>query len=283
MLLDAREVRQRLLDLFPAVTIQQFPLVRDKMTKAEAIAAVAHGAEATDVLDFVGTAFGHLHQHVHVFPRDPALDRPDAPMPFGVAPFTATIEGDEYHYFYLVPLIYQLVLDTPLEHHSVTFAWPVKLVVAFDHVRIHFTIMAKKPQAYAAEGRVVLRSAHEPTERDLLADFGSVTGRPLDFNRGIKALWDADVFDAPAVRYKRARATSQEVMDEAFTVKRDDPDRYAELADKQLYNTIFVFSGKKTCIKYFVADPTQGKLVFRRYSSSTDCVDDVVRRILAAS
>ena len=175
------------------------------------------------------------------------------------------------------------MLDTPLERHSVTFAWPVKLVASPDHVRIHFTIMAKKPQAYALDDRVVVKSAQEPTEGDLLSEFLPATGRPLDLNRGIKALWDADAFDAPAVRYKRARATSVEVMDEAFTVKRDDPDRYAELTDKPLYTTTFTFTGEDACIKYFVADPTQGRLVFRRYSSSTNCVDDVIGRILAAN
>ena len=283
MLIDAREVRERLLDLFPAATIQQFPQVREKMTKADGIAAVAQDAEVTDVREFAATMFGYLHQHVHVFHRDPANDRPNVPMPFGVAPFTSTTAEQEHHYFYLVPLIYELVLDAPLERHSVTFAWPVKVVVALDHIRIHFTIMAKKPQAYAADGRVVVSSAQEPTERDLLGEFHLGIGHPLDLNLGIKALWDADVFDAPAVRYKRSRATSLEVMDEAFTVKRDDPQRYAELADKPLYNTTFTFTGENACIKYFVADPTHGGLAFRRYSSSTDCVDDVVRRILAAN
>lgn len=282
MLIDAREVRERLLDLFPAATIQKFPQVREKMTKAEGIAAVAQDAAVTDVREFASTMFGYLHQHVHVFHRDPASGRPSVPMPFGVAPFTSTAAGQEQHYFYMVPLIYELVLDAPLEHHSVTFAWPLKVVVALDHVRIHFTIMAKKPQAYAADGRVVVSSAHKPTDRDLLGEFLSI-GHPMDLNRGIKALWDADVFDAPAVRYKRSRATSLEVMDEAFTVKRDDPQRYAELADKPLYNTTFTFTRENACIKYFVADPTQGKLAFRRYSSSTDCVDDVVRQILAAN
>ncbi|MDE0357247.1 MAG: hypothetical protein OXN92_05840 [Gammaproteobacteria bacterium] len=283
MPIDAREVRERLLDLFPAATIQQFPQVREKMTKVEGIAAVAQHAALTDVREFAATMFGYLHQHVHVFHRIPAHDHLNVPTPFGVDPFTSTTAGQEHHYFYLVPLIYELVLDAPLERHSVTFAWPVKVVVAPDHVRIHFTIMAKKPQAYAADGRVVVNSTQEPTERDLLGEFHLDVGHPLDLNRGIKALWDADVFDAPVVRYKRSRATSLEVMDEAFTVKRDDPQRYAELAGKPLYNTTFTFTGENACIKYFVSDPTQGRLAFRRYSFSTDCVDDVVRQILAAN
>ncbi len=77
MLIDAREVRERLLDLFPAATIQQFPQVREKMTKADGIAAVVQDAEVTDVREFVATMFGYLHQHVHVFT---AIQRMTAPM-----------------------------------------------------------------------------------------------------------------------------------------------------------------------------------------------------------
>ena len=81
MLIEAREVRERLLDLFPAATIQEFRQVREKMTKAEGIAAVAKGADLNDVREFVATMFGRLHQHVHIFQRDPTNSRLDVPSP----------------------------------------------------------------------------------------------------------------------------------------------------------------------------------------------------------
>lgn len=288
MPIEVREVRERLLDLFPAETIRAFPQVDEAMTKAEGIAAVAAGADLNQVREFLERTFGRLHQHVHIFERDPADGRaPNVGTQFGVDPFAVRVEGGERHHFYLLPLTYDLVLDAPLERSDLTFAWPLKLVIAQDHVRVHFTIMAKKPQAHVEDGRAVVKSVQRPTEGDLLVGFPASLGLaargPLDFNRGIKALWDADEFDAPTVQYKRARATSKDVMDEAFTVKAHDPDLYAELADKPLYQTTLLFMGEDPCIKYLVVDPTQGTLVFRRYSSSNDCVDGVIRRILAAN
>ena len=42
--IEAREVRKRLLGLFPLATIQKFPQVHEAMTKAQGITAVAEGA-----------------------------------------------------------------------------------------------------------------------------------------------------------------------------------------------------------------------------------------------
>ena len=245
--------------------------------------AAVDGADLNDIREFVRINFGRLHQHVHIFERDPANGQAQSPgTVFGAGPFAVAAEGDESHYFYLLPLTYALVLDGPLQHHDLLFAWPLKLVVAPAHVRIHFTIMAKSPQAHVEEGRAVLKSTRRQTERDLLAEFSGL-GLPLDLNRGIKNLWDADVFDAPDVQYKRARATSKEVMDEAFTVKQHDPKLYAALENNPLYQTTFQFMGEDPCIKYLVVDPTQGMLGFRRYSFSNDCVDNVIGRLLAAN
>ena len=284
MSIQVREVRKRLLNLFPRATLLGFPQARKTRTKADAISAVADGADLDDVRGFVSSKFGCLHQHVHMFERGRSSNHAlRIGELFGVRPFSERMDGDEHHHFYLIPLHYDLVLDEPLERRVVTFAWPVKVVVAPQHARIHFTIMAKSLQAYIRGDRVVMKSVQKPKTHDLLNDFRYFAGRPLDFNRGIKALWRDDEFDARKVQYKRARATSLEVMDERFTVRRHDPDRYAELANKQLYKTTFEFSGENPCIKYFVADPTQGTLAFRRFSSFSYCIDDVIRRLLAAN
>jgi hypothetical protein len=284
MPIGSRVVRERLLDLFPAEAIQAFPEVRDKMTKAEAAAAVAKGADADDVRNFVASNFGRLHQHVYFF--EPGLTNGviNANPPYGVAPFRTGKKSEERSYFYLLRLAYDLVLDNPLEKETLAFAWPLKVVVAPNHSRLHLTIMAKSLSGYMPEDRSVLKTLQRPTERDLLNEFRQSFGwQRLDLNRGIKALWDTGEFDAPSVQYKRPRSITTNVMDEDFTVRAHDPERYIELLDKPLFQTTFRFLGDEPCIGYFVADPTNGSLVFRRYSTSNDCIDDVVRRILAAN
>lgn len=278
MPLDSRAVRQRLLDLFPAPTVHALAGLDEHGTKAEAAAAVAAEGDLDRIRAFVADSFGWLHQHVYVFERDGEAANPMEA--FEVPSFEQRTVGNERYYFFLLPLRYRVALDEPLEWQALNFAWPVKLVLAPDHIRLHVTIMAKTPSAYVEDGRRVIRASQEPSEAELLRDCVIPRGRPVDLNQGIKALWAEDLYDAPSVQYKRELSTSKDVMDENFTVKRHDPERYEELVDKPLLNTSFWFTIPDPCIEYFVADPSEGKMVFRRFPDSNDCVDDVVRRIL---
>lgn len=285
---NARGVRKRLLGLFPKATIQSFPQVHQGMTKAEGIDAVVETVGLDTVRDFVVRRFGRLHQHVYIFERRSARGSLETTTPFGKAPFRAEgTTGGERHHFYLLDLIYELVLDAPLDRSEVRFLWPVKIVTGESHVRVHLTIMAKDLKAYTPEGRPVIRSSPKPNRRELLTGFpaslGLDTGGPLDINRGVKTLWEADEFDAVTVHSKRSRSTSREVMDEEFTVKQDDPTLYAGLWARPLYHASFKLNPSLACIKRFVAKPTRGILEFRQYSLSDECVDDVARRILAAN
>lgn len=283
------EVRERLLEIFPAQTLQAFPQVDDKMTKAEAIAAVVAAASPADLRDFMLANFGRLHQNIYLFERGQNAGNPTPDVPFGVAPFAADTRGSEEHHFFLLPLSYDLILDGPdgLVRESLPFAWPAKLVVASEHVRVHLAMMAKSPQAHVGSERTVVKATPNPTEKDLLSGFpaslGLVGCGSLDVNKGIKALWDDDEFDAPVFRYKRSRSTAKEVMDESYLVKRDDPTRYAELIVEPLYQTTFQFMGDAPCIEYFVIDPTNGSVAFRRFSDTEGCVDGVLGKILAAN
>ena len=63
----------------------------------------------------------------------------------------------------------------------------------------------------------------------------------------------------------------------------DDHDLYEELATDPLYQTTFRFMGESPCIDYFDTEPTNGTIMFRRYSSSSECVDGVIRKIIEAN
>lgn len=283
--IGSHAISERLLDLFPADTLRVFEEAEGSPTKAERIDAILDRATEADLRRFVSDHFGRLHQHVYVLARegdgDIALEQP-----FGGA-FEVRDVDEERHAFYLETLTHQLVIDSPLEHRQLRFAWPLKVVEAPDHVRVHFTIMNKSPQAYMEDGRRVVSSSPAPRESQLLEQFRAVSGidaaQDLDLNRGVKALWDAGEYDAPSVKYKRTRATSKDVMDEAFMVRSHDPDLYEELQDKPLFGTTLRFMDDDPCIDYFFVNPTNGFLRFRRYSATNECVDRVIRRIVAAN
>lgn len=288
------EVRNRLLNLFPKDAVHESPHVDEQKKKADAIEDVVDNVGDHELCDFVATNFGRLHQYVYLFEWNPPEDDLEPDQFFSEEPIQTTQQEDEIHHYYLLDHIYSLVTessnrDPSIQREQLRFSRPVKVVIADDHLRVNFTTMQKSPSAYVDEDCNVITSSPHPKTKTLLeANFLSTTGivghvHRMDINRGIKELWDRDDIDAPRVKYKRAVATSKDMMDEDLTVKEDDPDLYDELQDKPLFNTTFLLVGDNSCTKYFVADPTKGTIIFRRYSSTRDCIDNVVREIVEAN
>jgi len=230
MLIERRVMRRRLLQLFPKATLDSFPAAINKKNKTEMVDAVVDSATIDDIIRFVRDRFGRLHQHTHIFePDDRIAEALDDVVPLGATSLESpvTVRG-ELHSTYILPLDYNLILGNPLQEHTIRFPWPFKVVAASDHCRIHFTIMAKDIKAHMEGDRPIEKVTQRPTRLELLRAFPSTLGlshvTPLDFNRGIKDLWENnDIFDARNVKHKRVRATSRDVMDGTYTIKRDDP------------------------------------------------------------
>ena len=287
MLIEEREMRRRLLQLFPKATLDSFPAAINKQNKIEMVEAVVDSATIDDINRFVRDRFGRLHQHTHIFePDDRIAEALDEVVPLGATLLESpvTVRG-EHHSTYILPLDYHLILGSPLEEHIIRFPWPFKVVTATDHCRIHFTIMAKDIRAHMADDRPIEKVTQQPTRRELLRAFPSTLSldpvTPLDFNKGVKDLWkNNDIFDARNVKHKRVRATSRDVMDGSYTIKRDDPVLFQELMGRPLFDTAFVLWPEHQFTKYFIANPTKGILSFRCYSEKSEDVDEFIRRIL---
>lgn len=268
--------RERLLDLFPANVLSARNGSPGGL-KGAAVSGLAQGFGVDEAQAFVAEHFGFLHQHVHVFEQGPRNDPAEV---LGTEAGHHRWQGEDHHVF-IRELTYDLVVEGPLEAMTLTLPWPLKLVRGQGHVRLHSTIMARSPATLI--DRPVVKAVKTPREKDLVGALRAIgIGDPLDLNRGIKRLWFDDVFDAPAVQYKRERATTRDVMDEEFLVKADDPELYDELQDKSLYDVMFKMR-EPECVKYFVADPTRGTLSFRRFPASETCIDALIQRIIAAN
>lgn len=290
MLIEEREMRRRLLQLFPKATLDSFPAAINKKNKTEMVEAVVDSATTDDINGFVRDRFGRLHQHTHIFePDDRIVAALDEAVPFGATLLEspATVRGEQ-HRTYILPLDYNLILGNPLEERTIRFPWPFKIVAAPDHCRIHFTIMAKDIRAHMKDDRPVEKVTQQPTRHELLRVLPSALDldymTPLDLNKGIKDLWENnDIFDARNVKHKRVRATSKDVMDGSYTVKRDDPVLFRELMGRPLFETAFVLWPEHQFTKYFLANPTKGILSFRCYSEKSGNIDEFVRRILGVN
>lgn len=108
----------------------------------------------------------------------------------------------------------------------------------------------------------------------------AVTSVPLDVNRGIKYIWDNDIIDSPRVRAKKPRSTSQETMDAGLYLKREEPQRYAELIQDPLLKAIFYCMQRPEELgRKFVCDATNGRFSFTSYSQPL-VIENVIRLVL---
>ena len=290
MLPNGDQMRQRLLDLFPKASLDSFAAAIGERTKETMIAAILDTASDDQLTDFVCTKFGRLHQHIYIYQHNRHASRtlPTA-TPFGVSPLTAPRDvGGEQHYTYISQLDYDLLLADPagIVRETVSFPWPIKIVSAPDHLRIHFAIMAKDLKVYVDDGRIIEKTTRQRTKSQLLLQLPidlEVGGMiPVDINGGIKALWDEDVFDGARVRFKRPNATLTEAMDSSFTIKQSDPELFAEILISPILHIAAHFTSNAFTAS-FVAQPTKGNLSFRRYSVPSTAVDEFIRQILSAN
>lgn len=279
-----RELLERLLDLYPrAALLTAWEMERVK--KGPAIDQIVGAAPMTDIFRFAAENGGRTRQHVHLV-EAPPNHQLLSPSVLGHPPLFSSTNGDETAFSYIVPLNFKVVLDGPLEHSTLSFLWPMKLVLAPNHARLHLTIMSKNVDSYYP-GRVVVRARPSLQEQDFLGALPAAIEAPnivpLDINRGVKALWEADRIDSPKIKWKKAKSVTEQVMDEQYRVKQDDPDVYVDAQAKPLLATLFEFRAGDAIVDYFKVDPTYGRVFFRRFSRESSSVDNVVREILAAN
>ena len=102
----------------------------------------------------------------------------------------------------------------------------------------------------------------------------------LDINKGIKQLWEENFIDAASVKYKKARSTSTEVMDEEFTLKTTMPDIYNALLNAPLQKNIFKILEREDIISHFTTEPSNGKLSFTKFPENINSIPDLIDLIL---
>ena len=288
MLLEDRGARERLLWRFPKSSLDSFHVAIGKNGKGVQIEAIVEKATDDELCEFVVRRFGLLRQHVHLFQLPPhltrALDDQQSLFGDGAGPY-ATRHGEERHYTYILPLTYRVYFSDPFDEVKVPFLWPVRLIAAPDHVRVHFAMIS--PELRAHVDRDYETASRSPRNRNQLLERAQLLlGRQfvsLDVNGGVKSLWEDDVVDAQKAQYKRPNSTAKEVMDEAFTIKQHDRDRYEQIILSVLYDCTFKFLPGATGLArmgYFTANPAFGTFAFRRQSKANHMVDEFIADVL---
>lgn len=279
------EVLARLLRLFPAKKIKSQWSV--KGSKDDLVADIAKKKSDDEIHQFARDNSGLTKQLISVRSNETI---PLAKLPPSILSFGNLISKEEMkgrvEYFYLLDLVYNVILQAPLEKAELHFKWPVKVVFENKHFLIYVTIMEQNVKSYYPLERSAIVATRNLREEDIV--FGvcdtlklDSTKSALDLNKGIKALWDSNLFDAFNTRFKKANSTSSEAMDKGRLLKRDNPQDYAILIRKPLLKTGFVFLTKSDQFPdHFIANPTFGEISIPTYSDDINVSENVIREIL---
>jgi hypothetical protein len=282
----ANVLLHRLIKLYPVRVIReqfdvtgvaQDPMITD---------IIASNARAT-LIRFCYDSFNTTKQHVHLYKlgrnfRIRNFDKED--FVWDVVEHTKSSE--ELVLFCLPKVKYRVTLANPFRAEDLDFYQPVKITFRGDLVIVQFIILEKNVESYYQKGDFI-KSDRETKEEDLIEEFidyldDDYNVETNDINTGVKHLWDTDLLDSKYVKFKKAKSTSTEAMDEGETVKVSLPEEYETLMSAPLQKTVFKYLGEddEFC-SAFTADPTKGQLSFTRYPDNENQIQNVIDEILS--
>jgi hypothetical protein len=282
----AAQARERLLNLYPAHTLRS-AWTLGNVTKEKAVEELAKTKSTSDVNDF---AFEHIpltKQHVHLLEPSPAFNMSALPtVTIDEGPILQRAGRSEAQFFYLPDLRFEIVFLDSLNRQYIDFKWPILIDVRRDLLQVKFTTIEKDLRTFFHGERVTVsrRSVDEKAILHLIEDQFRASShglRPLDINKGIKALWAQDYIDSQEARWKKSRSTANEVMDERFFLKRDLPDMYDAVRRAPILKAEFEFmKDRERYVPHFVVEANNGVLRFPLYSNRRESTLDVIAKIL---
>lgn len=289
----ARELRYRLLRLFPVAVVKQYfePAGR---TQYEMLEEITSGTTAEEINSFCFDNFGFTKQHIYLFQigrfQIDRLDAVDDLLPTAELISKSKTAGT-VRYSYLFSHTYDLAgieesTRTFRELHLL-FNQPIMIEITSASMKISLTIVEKNPESYL-NGFKVYQAKRRMEDEDIvgsvmlrMADFSGAPPVPLDINRGIKHLWNHDLIDAVSIKYKKENSMAAEVMDEDMTFKNKYPEDFRKVLTAPLRKNTFRFLRDAEHYCDFVADPTAAILSFNKYPKEQNQISNVVSKILS--
>ena len=279
-----REHLRRLLNLFSFKKIAE-RFEPEESTKAAAVHAVVDEFHESDIWDFTFDYHPTTKHHVKLysFQRTDPGNLPGNPLGMDGLVRQST-RPDSRHWFYVLPCSHRMILRDPFEEQVLTFPWPVSVTVMPKSMMVRTTILEKSLSSHIP-GREIVRTTRELSEgalyQALLNGLNIPEVRPMDLNKGVKELWEAGQIDSGKAQWKKARATTTQVMDSNYLLRQNDPELYQSITDKPLLKMSFDWlDDEAMSIKHFAVDATFGELSFSTYSDLERGPQDVVRTIL---
>jgi hypothetical protein len=276
--MPSEDALRNVLDAYPSSEIRG--RWKKKGRKQEIAREVAEGYTRTEVEEFLRKNFGHTRQHAYVW-RLKAPAKLPAKDVLGL-PRLAWAEGQRW--FYLLKMHWELLLADTKETIQVPYVWPVRVSVIEGALVLRVTIRESDPTRFLDTEQKAFMVSTSLSEEDIIKTLRSTCAEaigPLDLNKGVKALWAADVIDSAHVRSKKKFSVSTDEMDENYLFKQKYPDEYAEIVKRPLFRTHFRWLNKpQEFIERFLVDPSRGEFHFPKFSKNVNGPRDVIREIL---
>jgi hypothetical protein len=276
-----RNLLKRLLKAYPVKVLKDVFDITG-LSQNEVIDEVLNTNSVLIVKNFAFTNFSHLRQHVYIYNITGVMDN-------------AWICDNEVYHNQTVTTPTNRILNlffkaTYKVYNTQTNAIEDVLYYTPVQIKIINTKLIISINIQERDATSLFQVNTYPISKDMLDDEiikYIVERMPLtasltrtDINRGIKQLWEEDFIDAASVKFKKARSTSMEVMDEEFTLKVSMPDVYNTLLNAPLQKNIFKVLEREDIISHFTTEPTIGKLSFTKFPDNINSIPELINLIL---
>jgi hypothetical protein len=277
------EINKRLLKAFSVEALKEvFNLTDSKERQAGLLSNIIKSNNATIINNTVFKHFSLLKQHVYLYEFKGALD--DNWLDKHPS-FLSMQKMTNSHSIFnlLIPVKYEGYNKTKGSMEEFEFVVPVQIHKKKTVLIIHINILERDISTITTDK--IFSPKRDINDENILANIipfaNPVTLFKYDLNRGIKQLWHIDEVDAIKIKYKKAKSTSQEVMDEVNSgIKKEMPLIYAELIKTPLRHATFRILKQKNLINFFVVDPSSGIFNFSVFPQHLNGINDLIDLVL---
>jgi hypothetical protein len=271
----SNEQLRRLLEFFPASALKaEWPGLKGQK-KPDLCEHIAKSKDIDRIKSFVIANFAHCRQHTLLLQKSES--KADLTAAFPPAELLATPQSGIQYWMASVP--YVVYLLKPMEEVNIDVLWPIRVEFRDEIIIVRSVVLEREPANYS--NRPLIKATREIDEKNLIHGLDSLGFKPLDINKGVKALWTSKHMDAFRTSFKKAKSTSTEVMDGEIGLRENAPEVFKELINKPLLNTNFrTDKSVEDSIGNFQINATFGRIGFTSYTDDPGDTDAIIEAIL---
>lgn len=279
---SSEEINKRLLKAFSVETLKVvFNLTDSKERQAGLLNLISRTNTPNIIYKTVFDNFSLLKQYAYLYEfsgalNDNWLDKHPAFIN------SQKINGSYSIFNLLVPVKYEGYNKTQNLVEEFQFLVPVQIHKKKTVLIIHINLLERDIATITSDK--ILSPSRDLNDdaiiKTIIPFANPVTLYKYDLNRGIKHLWDIDEIDALKVKFKKAKSTSHEVMDEDNLIKKEMPTLYSELIKTPLRQTTFFVLKQRNLLNHFVVDPSAGVFNFSVFPPHLNGINDLIELVL---